>query len=227
MTSSLAAGPEMTLPLPADPHDQAVHEKPSTTCNRLKSVSTFTVAVDEVLVARAKRGEAKAIEQLYLTFESPVYTLARRLCRSSHEAEDVLQDTFMELLRSLPAFRADGSFAGWVRRIAASKALQRIRRARPTEALEDDLPGDPLKDPGWRAADVVTTKVDLEAALDGLSDTARSILWLHDVEGYSHEEIGLLWGKSPSFSKSQLARAHAKLRATLVPPEREASCTLA
>jgi RNA polymerase sigma factor (sigma-70 family) len=57
--------------------------------------------------------------------------------------------------------------------------------------------------------------MDLETALQRLSDTARSVVWLHDVEGYTHEEIAEMMGKTTSFSKSQLARAHAKLRAWL------------
>jgi RNA polymerase sigma-70 factor (ECF subfamily) len=226
-TTTLAASPHVALGMPREPESQQISKKLFPGSDRLMSVDTFSVTVDELLVARARRGEARAIEELHSIFESPVYTLARRLCRSSHDAEDVLQETFMEVLRSLPAFRGEGSFAGWVRRITASKALQRLRRTRPTEALDEGLAEGLQGDPDWHTADVVAAKVDLETALDNLSDTARSVLWLHDVEGYSHEEIGALWGKTGSFSKSQLARAHARLRATLSPPEREAACTLA
>jgi len=226
-TTALAAGSQVALALPSEPTGQAPVAKPFEASNRLMNVSNFSVTVDDLLVARARKGEDRAIELLYGMFEAPVYTLARRLCRSSHDAEDILQDTFMEVLRSLPAFRGEGSFAGWVRRITATKALQRLRRARPTEALDEDLVEDFQEDPQRRPADVALARVDLEMALENLSDTARSILWLHDVEGYSHEEIGALWGKTESFSKSQLARAHARLRATLHPPEREAACTLA
>jgi RNA polymerase sigma-70 factor (ECF subfamily) len=226
-TTTLAGSPHVALGIPRESVSQPRSGKLFPTSDRLMSVGNFSITVDELLVARARRGEARAIEELHFIFESPVYTLARRLSRSSHDAEDVLQETFMEVLRSLPAFRGEGSFAGWVRRITASKALQRLRRARPTEALDEGMVDDVRDDPGSHTADAVAARVDLETALQNLSDTARSVLWLHDVEGYSHEEIGALWGKTGSFSKSQLARAHARLRAALGPPGREAACTLA
>jgi len=182
---------------------------------------SFAVAVDELVVARARKGDAAALEALYRAFEGPVYTLARRLTGTRHDAEDVLQETFLELVRSVGRFRGDGSFAGWVRKVAASKALQRLRKqaSRPAEAaLSEELADD---------VEAVTAaeRVDLRAAVEGLSPTARSVLWLHDVEGYSHEEIAAMVGKTPSFSKSQLARAHARLRVILAPTAGEEPCT--
>ncbi len=150
------------------------------------------------------------------TFERPVYNLARRLCRTQHDAEDVLQETFLEVFRSLSRFRGEGSFAGWVRKVAASKALQKLRtqRTAPAETVLDDELVECLHSPeGGHSSAVV--RMDLEAALANLSDTARAVVWLHEVEGWNHDEIALLWGKTASFSKSQLARAYARLRSWL------------
>ena len=85
----------------------------------------------------------------------------------------------------------------------------RLRRNkyRDTDELTDDLHPGRQEDFGLR--------MDLETALQRLSDTARSVVWLHDVEGYTHDEIAEMMGKTTSFSKSQLARAHVKLRAWL------------
>jgi RNA polymerase sigma factor (sigma-70 family) len=190
---------------------------------------SFAVTVDELVVARAKSGDAAALEALYRAFEAPVYTLARRLTRTRHDAEDVLQDTFLELVRSIGRFRGDGSLAGWVRKVAASKALQRLRK-QASRVAEDALPdelADGSDDVLARVTPLETAaeRVDLQAAVAGLSDTARAVLWLHDVEGYSHEEIAAMVGKSASFSKSQLARAHARLRDILAPAVREGPCT--
>jgi RNA polymerase sigma factor (sigma-70 family) len=192
--------------------------------------SSFTVAVDELVVARAKRGDLGALEQLYRTFEAPVYTLARRLTRTPHDAEDVLQETFLEVVRSIRHFRGEGSLAGWVRKVAASKALQRLRReaARPVEAQlpdEFDDAHDCAPDPAGAPLATAPERLDLEAALGLLSQTARAVLWLHDVEGYSHAEIGAMAGRSASFSKSQLARAHARLRDALARGPRGQRCT--
>jgi len=85
----------------------------------------------------------------------------------------------------------------------------RIRRNkyRDTDELHDEFVGQRQEDTALR--------MDLEAALERLSETSRAVVWLHDVEGYTHEEIASMMGKTPSFSKSQLARAHARLRSWL------------
>ena len=166
---------------------------------------TVAFAVPDVLVARAQAGDESALEALFRAFETPVYNLARRMLRNAEDAEDVLQETFLEVVKSIRTYRGEGHLWGWVRKIAATKALMRIRREqlRATETLDDE-PGKPGMHVG--------ANIDLERAFEQLSDTSRSVVWLHDVEGYTHEEISELMGKSVSFSKSQLARAHARLR---------------
>lgn len=168
----------------------------------------FPANADAVL-ARARSGDPAALEALYRAFESPVYTVARRICRTAEDAEDVLQETFFEVCRSLPTYRGEGSLWGWVRTIAASKALMRLRRNRyrDTDELHDELTTSKREEPHLR--------MDLEAALERLPHTARAVVWLHDVEGYTHDEIANMMGKTSSFSKSQLSRAHAKLRTWL------------
>src|SRR6266566_3814722 len=89
---------------------------------------TISLAVPDVLIARAKSGDVAALEALYRAFETPVYNLARRILRNPEDAEDVLQETFLEVVRSIRSFRGDGHLWGWIRRIASSKALMRIRR---------------------------------------------------------------------------------------------------
>ena len=168
---------------------------------------TLPLAEAQSLVARARAGDFTALERLYRTYERPVYTLARRLTKSAEDAEDVLQETFLEVCRSLRQWRGEGSLWGWIRTIAASKALMRYRREklREWEPLEDDVLA-------ARGAEDVPLRMDLEAALERLPERSRAVVWLHDVEGYTHEEIAELMGMTTSFSKSQLARAHDRLR---------------
>jgi len=165
----------------------------------------YLLANAESVVARARAGDPEALEALYRAFEVPVYNLARRICRTAEDAEDVVQETFFEVYRSIARYRAEGSLWGWIRTIAASKALMRLRRNkyRDTDELHDEVIG--------RREDT-HLRMDLEAALERLPETSRAVVWLHDVEGYTHEEIAGMMGKTPSFSKSQLARAHARLR---------------
>jgi RNA polymerase sigma-70 factor (ECF subfamily) len=174
--------------------------------SRTLLMDSYLLPNAETVVARARTGDQQALEALYRAYEVPVYNLARRICRTAEDAEDVLQETFFEVCRSIGRFREEGSLWGWIRTIAASKALMRLRRNkyRDTDELHDEVVGSRRDDTHLR--------MDLEAALERLSETSRAVVWLHDVEGYTHEEIAGMMGKTASFSKSQLARAHMRLR---------------
>jgi RNA polymerase sigma-70 factor (ECF subfamily) len=175
--------------------------------SRTLTMDSYLLADAESVVARARRGDEAALEALYRAFEAPVYNLARRICRTTEDAEDVLQETFFEVCRSIGRYREEGSLWGWIRTIAASKALMRLRRNkyRDTDELNDELVMSQRKEE-------THLRMDLEAALERLPETSRAVVWLHDVEGYTHDEIAGMMGKTASFSKSQLARAHARLR---------------
>ena len=198
---------------------------------------TISLAVPDILVARAKSGDLEALEALYRAFETPVYNLALRVLRRPEDAEDVLQETFLEVVRSIKQYRGEGHLWGWIRQIATSKALMRIRhdRVRETEEFHEESTvgaglgagagagagaGDvagvgAMGGAGGMSPGAVPVQIDLERALERLSETARAVVWLHDVEGYTHEEIAEQMGKTVSFSKSQLARAHIRLRRLL------------
>ena len=118
----------------------------------------------------------------------------------------ILQETFFEVSKSIRRFRGEGSLWAWIRTIASSKALMRLRRNkyRDTDELHDESIAYRQEDGHLR--------MDLEAALERLPEVTRAVVWLHDVEGYTHNEIAEQMGKSVSFSKSQLSRAHVRLR---------------
>jgi RNA polymerase sigma-70 factor (ECF subfamily) len=168
---------------------------------------------------RAQAGELDALEDIYRCFAPGVTTLARRLLGRPAAAEDLAHDVFVEVLTKLAQYDGRGSFAGWVRSITVSKCLMQLRspwrRGRRLISLAgtDDAPAAVTE-----AAPVdAQLGLDLERALDRLGETARLVVWLHDVEGYTHCEIGALLGGTPSLSKSQLARAHDRLRELLEP----------
>ena len=170
----------------------------------------------------------KAHEVLYRGYARPVFTLASRILDDPAQAEEVLQDTCMEIIRNVAGFREDAAFGGWVKRIATNKALAYLRSAwhRKGRRFADDEAGDPaLAD--YKERDVATGVADeqcLARALATLVPTARAVVWLYDVEGFSHEEIAALMGKSVSFSKSRLSRAHQQLRTLLAEDEEVQAC---
>ncbi len=191
----------------------------------MRSMAAATVwqeGIQDSVLALARRGDLEAFEQLFRAYERPVYNLARRVLGVDEDAEEVLQETFLEVHESLSRFRGEGTLWGWIRSIAASKALMRLRRERlrRTEPYDESGGEDGVgpvvgvqhsaqhsgRPPGPAA------RLDLEQALDLLDAVPRAVVWLHDVEGYTHLEIAEMMGKSASFSKSQLSRAHARLR---------------
>ena len=171
-------------------------------------------------VPRARAGETAAQEAIYRAFQKPVRTLARRLVPRASQAEDLAHDVFVEVLQSLGQYDGRGSFAGWIRTITVRKCLMHLRSPwhrglRWVEGLMPPEAGAPQGGPADASPD--GRSIDLERALAQLGDTARAVVWLHDVEGYTHAEIGALFGGTASLSKSQLVRAHARLRELLEP----------
>jgi RNA polymerase sigma-70 factor (ECF subfamily) len=178
-------------------------------------------------VPRARAGDVAAQEAIYRAFHKPVRTLARRLVPRASQAEDLAHDVFVEVLQSLAQYDGRGSFAGWIRTITVRKCLMHLRSPwhRGLRWVEGLMPPD-ADAPAGNLADANRSgqSLDLERALAQLGDTARAVVWLHDVEGYTHAEIGALLGGTASLSKSQLVRAHARLRELLEPDGVKTPC---
>ena len=164
---------------------------------------------------RARAGEIDALEAIYRGFAPGVTTLARRLLGRLGAAEDLAQDVFVDVLTKLDQYDGRGSFAGWVRSITVTKCLMQLRS--PWRRGLRRVTSTAGAEPEQIAPEGAQLGLDLERALDRLGETARLVVWLHDVEGYTHTEIGALLGGTPSLSKSQLARAHERLRELLEP----------
>ena len=179
--------------------------------------------VDAALLARAQHGDRIAHAKLYEMFGGMVFTLARRMLASKAAAEDVLQDTFIEVFRNIGAYRGEAELGFWVKRIAINKCLMHLRSgwvSRRCADGDDVVLAEPARTPA------LDEQIALERALDAWPDPARVVVWLHDVEGHTHKEIGALMGYTASFSKSQLARAHERLRDLLEPEDAESEAEL-
>jgi RNA polymerase sigma-70 factor (ECF subfamily) len=186
----------------------------------------FDQPLDDGIVSRARGGDMKAHAVLYRSFGPAVYSLARRLVRNPDLAEELLQDTFVEVIHSIGRFRGEAPVGAWIRRIAVSKCLMHLRSywEKHRTALDDVAEPEEQR---WATAPAVQQRLDLEIALGLLPAPARAVVWLHEVEGYTHEEIAALTGMTPSYSKSQLARAYQRLREQLGRPrgQEEDACT--
>jgi RNA polymerase sigma-70 factor (ECF subfamily) len=185
------------------------------------------ITVPQAVLARACAGDDEAREAIYAAVAPATLTLIRRIVGQG-VSEDLFQDTMMTLYERLPQFRSEAPLGAWLRQIAISRCLMYLRSPWKRLCLSLDpadfgvgVAGAALVTPDYRGE-----SIDLERALAALAPTARAVVWMYEVEGYSHQEIAGAFGRSVSFSKSQLARAHVRLRAWFEPQENRASCTL-
>ena len=175
---------------------------------------------DDALVDRlARAGDPRAFDSLYRRHGGALFATAVRLTRHTDEAEDLVHDAWVRSVESLDRFERRSSFRTWLTGILVNcvREQERTRRREPAAApSEDDSVG--------RVADPATSSpldpegidpFDLEAAVSALAPRFRQVFVLHDIEGFTHEEIAAALGLVPGTSKSQLARARQRVRELL------------
>jgi RNA polymerase sigma-70 factor (ECF subfamily) len=172
---------------------------------------------DRSLIARVLAGDPAAERALYDAHVDRVYRLVYRICGDDDQAQDCVQETFIRAFARLDGFRGDSALSTWIGAIAISTALNAIRKRKRVGTHEmaiDDAPAAALAGSPVREAEP-DLKSRLHGAIDGLPDGYRTVFLMHDVEGYTHEEIAAALGVQPGTSKAQLFRARAKLRTAL------------
>jgi RNA polymerase sigma-70 factor (ECF subfamily) len=173
-------------------------------------------SIDRELIARCLAGDADAERALYDAHVDRIYRLIYRMAGDGDLAQDFTQDTFIRAFERLGQFRGDSSLATWLHSIAVSVTLNGIRKVRRIAVRTTDLEETPLL-----AAEVRDLPPDLRTrlyqAIDALSEKLRPVFIMHDIEGYTHEEIGKTLGIPIGTSKARLFDARAKLRSALAP----------
>lgn len=173
--------------------------------------SGFDMKLDELTLAGAKRGDMHACEKIYRMYHVKAFTVAMRVCNNRELAQDVTQEAFINVFRRIKQYRGDSPFWGWLRRVVVNHAISALRKLPRHDAVELQEHMSPRNGD----QDGMGQCMDLEQALQQLSDEDRMVVWLHDVEGYKHLEIARLVGKTESYSKTRLNRARARLRALI------------
>jgi len=175
--------------------------------------SADTARQDErAMVVAAQRGSAEAFASLVRLHQRRAYAIARAIVLSHEDAEDAVQEGFLHAYRALDRFLPDQPFGAWLYRIMANAALDLVRRRNVRDA--DELPDSlavPFRDPG--EADELRRR--LQQALTKLTARQRSVIVLHDVEGFTHGEIGSMLGIPEGTARSDLHHARAALRKIL------------
>jgi len=177
----------------------------------------------------AQNGDAAAFEFLYQLHGRRVYALCLRMVNNPTDAEDLMQEAFLQLFRKIDTFRGESAFSTWLHRMTVNVVLMRLRKkSLPVASLEettepDDETGGPRKDvgaPDLRLSGAVD-RVNLERSVEKLPPGYRTVFVLHDVQGYEHNEIADIMGCSVGNSKSQLHKARTRLRELLQEEVRE------
>ena len=169
---------------------------------------------DRQLVERIKAGDADAERELYDAHVDRVYRLAYRMTGDPALAQDFTQDAFVRAYAKLDGFRGDSSLGTWLNTVTTSVVLNGLRKVKRFHQREADL-DEARFEAGTKREAEPDLKERLTRAIDALPNGYRTVFVMHDVEGYTHEEIGRALGVKSGTSKAQLSRARAKLREAL------------
>jgi RNA polymerase sigma-70 factor (ECF subfamily) len=185
--------------------------------------STTSELPENEAIRLAQEGDSEGFERLYQLHSRRVYGLCLHMVKNPTEAEDLTQDAFLQTFRKIQTFRGDSRFSTWLHRLTVNVVLMRLRkRKHPEITLEDALkPNEespkPFVDLGridLRLSGAID-RIDLEKVIEQLPGGYKRMLILHDVEGYEHNEIAQILGRSVGNSKSQLHKARRRLRELL------------
>jgi RNA polymerase sigma-70 factor (ECF subfamily) len=169
------------------------------------------VASDDV-VRRAQQGDVSAFENLYRAHSAAVFALCRRMTGDDVQARELVQDVFVRAWERLAGFRGESALSTWLHRLAVNVVLAHLRATsrHPMSELPDDAPS-----PTTSLA--IDDRLDLDSALARLPAGARVVFVLHDLHGYSHDEIAQMTGIAPGTARAQLWRARRALLQALDP----------
>lgn len=177
--------------------------------------STEPMETEAAVVRRAIEGDERAMRWLWNQHSPHVDAVVRRLAGDSDLAEDIAQEVWIQIFRALPSWRGDAKFSTWVHRVAINRTLNALRRTRRVASIEVGIEDDSVV--VEQDAEQHMLAQNIQDAANQLSPGARTVFLLHDVEGYTHEEIATELGITSGGSKSQLFKARAKLRRLLAP----------
>ena len=173
-------------------------------------------------IEAAKNGSAEAFETLYHAHKRRIYSLCLRMTGNPADAEDLTQEAFLQVFRKIGTFRGEAAFSTWMHRLAVNLVLMRLRKkgilaSSLEEPADSDSEDSRRRDIGTAdpALTGVVDRVVLERAIQALPAGYRTVFYLHDVEGFEHQEIASMLGCSVGNSKSQLHKARMKLRGLL------------
>ena len=181
------------------------------------------------ILQRVREGDQTVFEYLYRAHSQRVYALCLRMVGDPTEAEDLTQEVFLLLFRKIHTFRGDSAFTTWLHRLTVNLVLMNLRK-KPAPAVSIEATPDADDGTASQRIDIGSADLSLEGSIDRINLARcitqlpagfRTIFVLHDIQGYEHNEIANMLGRSVGDSKSQLHKARKRLRQLLHEIQRE------
>ena len=171
-------------------------------------MDNLNVYIHAPLIEECRKGSSKAQFRLYDQYSKAMYNLAYRILNNREDAEDILQEAFVECFRNIDSFRFESTFGAWLKKIIVNKFLNHIKKKKIDLTLCETLPPVIYEED----EEVMYETEKIFKSIEMLPDGYRIILTLYLIEGYDHSEISQILGITESTSKSQYSRAKEKLR---------------
>ena len=178
-----------------------------------KPATGFAQDIDAMILARAQRGDMAAFEEIYRRYGRACFQLALRLTGQRQTAEDLVHEAFLKMMDTIASYRGEAPFGAWFKRLTANAGIDWLRRQRHVADTGAEASFEQIAAAEADPAGLV----DADSLLAQLPPRARTIVVLHELEGYTHAELAGLFGQSESYSKSILARALKRLHALAAP----------
>ena len=218
-----AAGLNQTLPAsvsspglsPAFPRRSHLRQRLAT--DTTSNMTGETRTADAELVARLRAGDLAAFEDLHRQHATRLFNLAWRMLGDRTDAEDAIQEVFLQAFRKVAGFKGDATLGTWLYRLTVNLCIDRLRgrankEGQRTQSLDTT---NAWPAPTRSSVELSVDRLDLERAIAELPEGCRAAFLLHDVEGYDHREVGRILGISDGTSKSQVHKARLRIRAFL------------
>jgi RNA polymerase sigma factor (sigma-70 family) len=171
-------------------------------------VDDLNIYIHASLIEECRKGNNKAQFRLYKQYSKAMYNLAYRILNNREDAEDILQESFVECFRNIDSFRFESTFGAWLKKITVNKCINQIKKKRIDLTSFETLPETIYEED----EEVIYDTGKIFKCIEMLPDGYRIILTLYLLEGYDHSEISQILAISESTSKSQYSRAKEKLR---------------
>jgi RNA polymerase sigma factor (sigma-70 family) len=169
------------------------------------------VNIHQELIEACRRGDRGAQFKIYKLYYKSMFNTSLRILNDTAEAEDIMQESFLDAFRKLDGYSGEGSFGSWLKRIVVNNSLDALRKKReyvPLEEMGDELPED---HDGGSEEEIMLQVNEVKAAIAQLPDEYRIVLSLFLLEGYDHEEIAMILKITNQLSRTRYSRARAKL----------------